>query len=458
MLSLLFLISYFRVPKEVGKLYFLPKLDSDNASELLGKSLNSVVFFTNNLKPYEFTNFAILKYGKSINFSIATQEAAEKLNVDKFPSIAQFHSSNFFSYFKGYPSSVSFSRWCKEIHENQTKVHTINDFEDLRLILESHSTTLIGVENANPPKEYKNDIRFVSAKSNLFSFFNLSVVPGYYIYRGIDRQFIEVKRNYHSYTHSLLVDVERDDIRKKPYFCGYFIDVLNNYSSLELNILQNLASKKKDIFFGPISGTASNYMATFGHLNYIKPPFLVVWNTTDVSKNRWTLLDNQLMHDVSKVESFLDEITSGKLPCNTISEEIDEKNKEQIVNSNFFDKIKSMNKHTIVLFTVSKKGQEYSFYRIYLAAKEILSQISFLIFDLSKNDIPESLPQNLKQPCFILFKKDSTEPIQLELGTSFQNFVSELIKKLGDVKEPDVNYVKIQMKIQEDIKNNRYHK
>ena len=209
--------------------------------------------------------------------------------------------------------------------------------------------------------------------------------------------------------------------------------------------------KKKDEY-------SSNHMATFGQLNYIKPPFLVVWNTTDVSKNRWTLFDNQTLHDVSKIESFLDEIVTGKRQINAISEDIDPKNKEQIVNSNFFDKIKNEAKPTIVLFSASKKGPEYSYYRIFQAAKEILPQITFYNFDLSKNDVPEKLPQRLSQPYFLLFKKDSTDPVQLELGTSFQNFVSELIGKLDDVKMPDVDYIKIQIKIQEDIKKNRFHK
>lgn len=458
MISLIFLISYFRVPKEVGKIYYLPKLDEDSASKFLKKSKINVVIFADNLSYYEFTNFAIGKYGRNMNFSVATQETAERLNVEKFPSIAQFHGSNYFSYFRGYPSTISFARWCKEITENQTNSHIINDYEELRLIFESRSTTLLGVENKQPPKEYKNDIKFVSVKSNIFSFFNLTVVPGYYVYRGIDRQFVEVKRNYHSYTHSMLVDVEKDDIRKRPYFCGYFIDVLDDDSSVEISILQELANKRKDMFFGPLSGSSSNYMATFGQLNYIKPPFLVVWNTTDVSKNRWTLFDNQTLHDVSKIESFLDEIVTGKRQINAISEDIDPKNKEQIVNSNFFDKIKNEAKHTIVLFSASKKGPEYSYYRIFQAAKEILPQITFYNFDLSKNDVPEKLPQRLSQPYFLLFKKDSTDPVQLELGTSFQNFVSELIGKLDDVKMPDVDYIKIQIKIQEDIKKNRFHK
>lgn len=457
MISLLFLISYFRVPKEVGDIYYLPKADDDNTKDFLKKSSINIVIFTDNISHYEFTNFAISKYRNIFSFSIGTREIAENLNIEKFPSIVQFHQSDFFSYFKGYPSTISFTRWCKEINDNRTKTHTINDIEELRLIFESRSTVLLGVENQQPPKEYKNDIKFLSVKSNLFTFFNLSVVPGYYVYRGIDRQLVEAKRNYHSYTHSLLVDVEKEDIRKKTYFCGYFIDVLSNYSSFEISILQDLANKRKDMFFGPLSGSSANYMSSFGQLNYIKPPFIVVWNTTDVSKNRWTLLDNKTIHDTSKIESFLDEISSGKRPFNPISEEVDTNNKEQIVNSNFVDKIKNENKHTIVLFLATKTGPEYMFYRIFQAAKEILPQISFFTFDLSKNDIPENISYYRAQPYFLLFKKETTDPIQLDLGTSFQNFVSEITKKLDDVEAPNVNYLEIQTKIQEDIKSNRFH-
>lgn len=458
MISILFLISYFRVPKEVGKIYYLPKCDDDNINNFLKSSSINIVIFANNLSQFEFTNLGIYKYDKIFNFSVSTQETAKKLNIDKFPSIAQFHKDQFHSYFRGYHNSISFIRWCKEIRENESKIQVINEFEELRLLFESRSTFLLGVNNMEPPKDYKNDIKFVTVRSNLFSFFNLSVSSGYYIYRGLDRQLIEVTRNYRSYAHSLLVDVEKDNIQKRPYFCGYFMDILNSYTStLEISILQKLANKRKDMFFGPLFGTASSFMATFGQLDFIKYPYLVVWNTSDVSNHRWTLFDNTTMHDISKIESFLDEIVSGNKPFNAITEEIDSKDKDQIVNSNFFDKLKSQDRHTIVLFTTSKKGKEYPFYRIFLASKSILPDISFLTFDLTQNDIPEGIPQPKVQPAFLLFKKGSTDPISLRMGNSFKEFIKDLVDNLDDVKLPDVDYQQIQTTIHQDIrKNNKY--
>ncbi|OHT01953.1 hypothetical protein TRFO_31089 [Tritrichomonas foetus] len=452
---LLFVLSFFRVPQELGHIYYTNKYDETNVTDFLKDNKPCVLIFAqNNISSFEYTNLALKRFAKHIKFAVGTDSAAKVLNIPKIPSIHLFVNGAPTSNFTGFSNSIAFSRWCQEIHQNATNSHIVYEYEDLRLILESRATVLLGVNSLKPPKEYKNDIRFIAVQSHAFSFFNISVQTGYYIYRGIDRQLIRTSGNYNSYAKTPLVDVEKDDIKRKQYFCGFFMDILNSsVASQEITLLQNLARKFPDFYFGPISGSVSRFMSTFGQLEYIKKPFLVVWNTSDISKNRWTLLGDEA-HDVTTVESFLNDIKDGKREFNHISQTLNEslpENAYTLVHSNFFKKIEEEKRCSLVLFYKTKTGFEYRFHNIINHSREILPEIAFFTFDISKNDFPEGVPHTKSTPFMVLFKKNE-EPSMIGVGSSLQNFVSELVNAAGNgIKMPDIDYAELQDKMGQEM-------
>ena len=460
----LFVLSYFRVPDELGYHNYLNRYDSSNITRLISREKPSIVIFSDDISKFEFTSLAIKRFKDDMAFASADETASKTAQNTKFPSIECFKRGKRVSTFLGFSNAIAFERWCKEIHDNETGKHILFEYEDLRIVFEEHSTVLFGVNQLEPPKEYTNDIKFISVPSKVFSFYNISVQTGYYVYRGIDRQLIHVTNSYHSYVKTPLVDVELDDIKQRPYFCGYFVDLLDqNTSSHEISILHSLAAKYSDFFFGPISGPVSSFMSVFGNVELIRKPFLIVWKTSDISSNRWTMFGDDA-HNIEKIQAFLNGIKDGTIDFNPISENqkqvdafneaIDITNKSKIYktsNLGFYDSIKKEEKPSLVLFSKMNNITEIRYINLMENTQQLLPELQYFQFDLSYNDAPKGLPDVKEYPYIMLFNKDGEDPHLVELGESFEDYINGVIKLVG-LPKPKVNYHEYQAKMESEVR------
>lgn len=450
---------YFKVPEKLGRCYYLRHYDASNITNTLATSPITIVFFVDKSNILDFANYALKLFRKQINFIISDKSTAEQFNITSIPMIAQFQRSKFISTYAGQISAPFFAQWCQFIlNEYHNRNHLLHP-EELRIIFESKNTVLFGINQNSPPKDFRKDIPFYTCESSVFSFFNLSVKPGYYIYRRLDRQLIPVDKNYHSYIRTKIVDLENEKLNDNRLVLSYFFNPSDERNStIEIDILQQLAAKFPDVYFAPIYQPLSRFKQLFQDLIFLQRPFVIVWNTSDITRgHRWINFDNSTINTLLGVENFLKRIQKGELPFTRVSKKSE--NKFELANRNFFEKIESLNKNAVVLFSNTQRGGSNAIYHNILTfSRKYFPDVSFLYFNLSHNELPAELPIHLKQPYFLLFKRNRRTSVEISIGPSLYHFFTNIVNATGnDVDLPQIDYAEVQAEIgRENEKTIRY--
>ncbi|KAH0790605.1 Thioredoxin family protein [Histomonas meleagridis] len=393
-----------------------------------------------------------MKYKNSIDFIIA--ENSTKKSKKGYPLIQAYKNGNVIDQFDVFGSDIAFADWCRKLSYSDKSVITIYHPEELRLIFENSSTVLFGIDLQSPPKEYQNDLKYYQVSSYLFSFFNLSVVSGLYVYRGIDRQLIQATKNYHSYLKTPIVNPETTDLTKRPFFAGYFLTPYKKEAnSEEMAVIRRLATEfPEDFYFSPLTGALSSLFAILSKLKFMSFPLFVVWNTTHFDEKRFIINDQNSLN-FEYLKKFLTQIRNNEIEPTPVSEKVNPKVEMQLVRSNFASKLKS---NSLVLFVGREDENTEEYMLILNYMRNILNNVHFFVYNVSVNDVPIDFDIDDNVPMFVYFA-DVKAPVFLRTSSiTVEKLVGFVVDNSNSaVKRPSADLERIQDDVRKEMRDRR---
>lgn len=444
---LLFSLLY-RVTQKIGAIHYLPQLEGTKFAEFITQNNYTVIFFTDDTDNFTQANYAINKFtrSKQIQFAIATQKEASLMGIRDFPVVSSFAFGKLNQTLRSISSSLDFAYWCKSLVPSPRSI--IFNAEDLRIQFETHQATLFGIEQRDPPKDYKNEVPFIRAPSSIFRQFNLTVVPGYYVYRPSDRQLLKVSGSFKKYLKSPVVDLETTNISTRPFLAGYVIDPLNaTIANQEITILNDLAVQfPEKAFFSPIAGQIQTLFNHVSQLTYLRKPLFVVWKTNELNNSRWILNDETKIHNKEYLKNYIQSIISGNEPKVPIVEPKNMSDPYQIVYSEFE---KYTTQKTVVLMSNIFPPK---YMLLFKRAAEIYkdTDIQFCTYDLAYNDVPENF-LIANTPPLLLMINQSKQSVYRYNGPLFIKDIAQFISDESNTTLPQFDHVSIQKSIEREL-------
>lgn len=427
---------FYRVKEPIGEISYIPKLhNKKELNSFLESNKNAAIIFSppKDNSELNFMNYPISVFKKKLKFAISDPEFANQFNTPvshnkttvigfisgkpvyfnndpKTPiELTPFQIATYFDYLLGLRTK---------------KIHTP---EELRQILNGNRVAVIGVENVPKPANFPPNEIFYESSVSFFWHFKINITGGIYVYRPADRQLIRANNNYKVYTKTFITDINnllRDDLtelKQKKYIAGYYASSNNQtLSTHESKILNEIAKNKdysNDFYFSFFPRSPDNLLYVNGRFNYFTSPFFVVVETSFLAENtpqsfenakRWIIINENQSHDLNYILDFLDRIRNEqeKAPV-LISEEL----KEDDVQTNLSipismkltygkfgtltKSLKDSKKDNFVVF-IKKGCARYN--RIILTIKILQRMLEshnlqLSVFDVSKNDLPDSVYQ-----------------------------------------------------------------
>lgn len=410
MILTLFLL-FERIKKPIGEANYLPRISGINLTQLISKNSFCIIIYTSNLNArFDFINFAIAKYGSHIKFAIASmnESIAPKLllNGEKTSfAIVPYKNGQKIETIAAPKTAIAFANWCEKITRPSNL--RINHIDQLRRIFLEPGVALFGVNMISRPDYVKdNNIPFYLINQTYFKYLGISISSGLYIYRSSDRQLIKTGDNYKKFTKSPLFDfsllfkssneIDEQIVNSSSHlFGGFFVDRENiNQTANEASILIKLAHKYKSINFGLIEGETANKLAMLSQLQFIKRPFFVLFNNSNLNQLQYRYVT--FSNDINLIETFIDDILSKKQDITSISEKGDQAK----LCYNNFNIVINDNQENDILILFSDNLQRRSSRLLYFLAEKALTMINskynskkivLYTYDLSQNEIPNDL-------------------------------------------------------------------
>lgn len=434
--------------RELGQCHTIPSISSRDAlNDIIALPSISVVFFVDDISSYNFSNYAIFKFNKTLKFVVCSDGVVANSFGVEIPSIVAFRKGKIIKRYSSSSSEIIFAKWCNGLTESKKAIKRLDNSEELRKILEKKKNVLLGIDNLNPPKEYNNDIRFYYVPSILFKVLNISVKSGIYVYKGIERQLIRSSQNYHSYLRTFVVDPEKTNLTERKYFGAMFMTSYNGKENeKEMNLIHQLSNEfQNDFYFSPLIGNVAGLYSLIFNVSNLERPFFVVGDTSDLTNKRWVINNKELIN-FNYIKNYLNKIRNNEIKPNHVSEDININDEFQIVYSNYYEKIK---KNSLVLF-LQTNDEVTDYCRLSIQyAKDELKSINFYTFNVSKNDIPMNI--NYKDYPFYIFYKDDKTPIYLKGEEDFEKLIKFIANESNDEIKIEFDIKDIQIKIKSKI-------
>lgn len=410
MIFIVFLL-FERIKKPIGEANYLPRLTGINLTQLISKNSICVVIYTNHFYTrFDFINFAVTKFSSHIKFAIASlnESIAPKISIHNYV-IVPYRNGQKLETVSAPKTAIAFANWCEKI--TRPLIFRINHIDQLRRVLAEPGTVFFGVDMISRPNYIKdNNIPFYSINQTYFKYLGISVNAGLYVYRSSDRQLIKTGENYKKFLKSPLVDFteifSEDEVNEQAidngsgqFFGGFFVDRENlNETASEATKLIKLAHQYKTVKFGLIEGEIATKLSMLSQLQFIKRPFFVLFNINQI-QNHYVTFSN----DEKSIEKFIDDVLAGKQEITKISGKA---NKNNLCYNNFKSIISEENQKNDVVVLFSDSINHYPSKFLYFLAEESINivnsknssqnQIELYRYDLSQNEIPESLQTSLE--------------------------------------------------------------
>lgn len=425
----------------IGEVHHIPFLKEDELRSFLLEHEKSVIFFTDGQFKYDFANYAIHRFGHSISFAAAPIEAAEKYNAKGPLFILAFYKSEIVKVPDAPFSAIAFTNWCDNAFA-KTNIK-ITHPEELRVIFVSTITCCFGVDMTTRPEKLREDITFYQVPHQFFTYFNMNVSKGYYIYRSADRQLVKMDKDPNKFLTTKVTDLHSSNLVRKPFFGGFFMKESNvSLCHTESKLLNTLANKyNDDFYFGPLSGTLADTIARQYNLLHVQKPFFAIFDT----KGRWIKTGDEI-HDINALTKFIEDIKSKSINYTVRSDGSGRLSKRvtTVTYENAIDTIMNDGKDSI-LYITGRCGPRCTIYDTLIKEDAKIfenSTVKFYMLNASTNDIPAPLDPNVNIPIFyeLPSKKKMFGPIEYD-GTGriddFNRFI--LIRSSGPFEEPKYN-------------------
>lgn len=418
---------------------------------------SAIVLFADDPAQFAFAEYAIHRYGSAIAFRACGDAAAAAALGAAVPSIAAFARGKRIGEYAGGASEIAFARWCARMARGGQRAESVGCAEELRRVLEKRRNALFGVGAAAPPKGYRGDVRFYRASAAVFAALNVSVRPGYYVYRGAERQLVRADGDYRRYLRADVVDPQKANLSERRFFGALFLTPYDGRENeREVGALRRVAAEYRDEFyFAPVIGSGAEvYEMLFNVSNLEKPVFAVV-ETDGSAGRRWAVAGKEQM-SAEHIAEFVRGISSGEMKPNHVSEKRGGANR--VV---FDDYEERVGKGSLVLF-VRGNDEVTDYCRLALEyAEKVFGTLDCYTFNASRNDIPDNIEIREEYP-FYAFYPNGKIPVYLKGEEDFEKLVRFVADKSIDHVnvefDPKDIGVKIKNKINEKIGKEKFEK
>lgn len=448
----LFLINY-RVKRPITFAPNIPFASGEHFKQKIATSSRSkplIAIFQDTDMPIEFLNFPVEEFYDNFTFVRSSDEIGRKYQCITYPCVRAFFGESLYQRdtlnLIGEPGSLYI--WLKNILDGVQDDEIVYE-EDLRILLESETDLIFGVDVLNPPNNLNNYvIKYVSSK--LMQKFNISLNKGYYLYLHSSRRILPYENKV---IKSKLIDPRVDDITKKKFFACYIVDVMNDDLSLkEVEILETLADKYTEFGFSALAGKNAQKFLSLGRIESLDVPLFAVFESDSLDKGRWLLLGDKI-HDISRVQEFLNGISDGSTPHTVLSEEIpvykEGESFKKIVGKNFDENVLSDTYNTFVVFI---SPEDRACKRLLVVINEVaklledIKDLKLMYIDATINDYGSYVPDYDEYPGLFAWKKGEKTAIKYKGRRTIPGFVS-FLSKTFDFAAPVYNVTELESKM-----------
>jgi hypothetical protein len=390
-----------RVTEVLTEAEALPFVDAKSVARIVKHDEPAIVFFGSNRSEFAYASLAIHRYRKTIRFVFSDAACASGFNVTVTPSAAAFYAGDHLNVTFVRGNQLKFTQFCQSVILKILMRKQISQAEELRRIFTSTSSYLFGVDTTDPPADYRNDVIFLTVRSQLLRFFNITPRSRYYVYRGIDRQFSPVTRNYRLYLKSTLTDLALADFSEKPFLGGFVIDMMDDQTAeAQFQVLHRLHKRfGKTFMFSPIFGQVGQMVRGIAKLTELHQPLFVVWKGK-VNETRWAL-QGPAVWENGALDAWIDRIAKGEQPVEPVVQADPEPGQLTYATFNA-----AVNRTAIVMVFVCEGGlpEQFADSTDLDEAKAKFPDAAFFAFHIGRNDLPDLLDVRAKPPFVALFK------------------------------------------------------
>lgn len=528
MLFFLFVFLCIRIKEVLGETGLLQYVSGPELHNFLKSNQMSIIFYSKpdnkSREELSFANAAITIYKEVISFALGDPKDAplnvcSQINQNNAFCIVPYEGLEPVQYDPAPTTAPSFLNWIDLI--SHPKISAIFSINKLNRLINGNESCIFAVDvqedffdSIDIPKD--KNIYMVSA--DLFSFYNLTLDQGIYVYRPNDRQILKLDDNnkFNSFTSDenmkikFYQSIEKDESLQNRLICGFTLNeddpilcenqykILSSLSKNEklnenssFNILDDL---NKYFIFTVVRSEDIESFANMTCMRSVSVPYFFVLNVSNPSRLRWVVdkydkkafinSEGQIYNysylvellkriylnqedsyivsefdsnEVSQFEHIInneennDQISEQNINTENINtnkessynnveveedeeQMIDDSIKEhsqvsiqKVVGKTFSDFVFDDYYEALVLFT-SPNSTKYKFFKPIVNAVALLlnkTGIRFYYMDVSKNDVPASVPPLKKFPTLILWPAGhKDEPIIYQGNNTFIDVLS----------------------------------
>lgn len=451
----LFLLNQ-RIQNPLGEIYTIPQIGGPLLSEFLKSSKKAVVVFHDGNANLDFMEYGIASFHKNINFLRSTTEDGKAHNCTTNPCLKAFEKAKPIVTSPAPDTAAEFLLWLEEVMTPHRV--SVKNVIHLQKLIDEKTPKVFAVDETSWPKHLPQNHTLYLCRSAIFEELGVTLKKGNYLYRPADRQIIELKKPYNELIQSSIVDPNIDSYLTKPFFAGYMInDETDKNSEMQIDILKILAGKLPNITFGPIYGQVADSLQKSGKLAFIRKPYFVVFETSDLEAGRWVVTNNKDMYDVNHLEKFIKDIVSGAEDYTIISDDIQEyrvgNHYRKLVTNNFYEKVIEENVTSVVAFVGTNCPTCVDLALSMGEVSKIVMNTSVKLyhFDVTTNDIPEYVPKVERLPMVFIWPQGKKEdaPAKLIGKRCVENIMKFIIRWTPEKLElPEYNATEIDNEIQ----------
>jgi hypothetical protein len=433
----------------LGETAYVESLSGSSLHTFISATKRCIVVYcdpTNETRHLQrYMNPTISLYKEYLDFAFGVIADAPREICRVFPCSVGYRSGAPIAAEQPPNTTSGFLNWVDRVsHPRIRPVVSVNHLNDL---LNGPTSVLFGVDLQEKPKHApKGEVIYLIA-SDLFRVFNVTASRGLYAYRPIDRELTAVNlSNFGSAFVNRIVSFE--SILKGPRqkkLVGFALDQSNSsLCSLHFSILRNLTSEFPEFEYTVINGTDFKQFCLFTRIESFEGPFFFVVDLTNPTRKRW------ITTEISDIPRFLRGVISGDERPIILSEPVPDDSNEtvkRLVGSTFIDDVFEDTREAVVVFT-RENCSRFKFFKpiVEAVAALVKSRATFLYIDVSRNDVPETVPDTKQCPSMILWPRgNKTDPVVYKGNGTFidvLNFVRDNAGRTLRVRKFDIDVVK----------------
>lgn len=416
--------------------------NKQNIQSFFKKHNHSVIIFGDYQYILDFMDYGISKYKDRIGFATAPYKLSSSYYCTTQPCFQAFHGETPLKIKNPPPVVGEFALYLARILQfDYTLFHCV---EEVRRLFFDRSPSFVAVDYEERPPESPEGVHANLIPSHLLREFGLEIPKGLYVYNPTDKQLLPMTKPYEEMIVPKLIDPIPEQISSKPYLIAFNVNENGETADSEGNdayyTLSNLYSKyNKSANFAFLNGQYSHFYEVNSRLNPAKKPYFVIFNSTNITRNRWLILDHNLT-DVDYYDAFVERIISGKEPFTLISKPIEEQNTtfKEIVANNFKELVLDNPNDTYVAVTAPWCGHCSAFKPILANMSDYVvgKPINIYWFDGTANDFGK-IPDIDGYPTFFAWPagKKNEKPVKFDGDRDF-NGVLQFLNTTGAYKFP----------------------